>query len=185
MQCQLCGKRPAIVHFTEIVNNKKSEYHVCEKCAEERGYSVPLLKSKFSVGDLLAGMVDQTGVGEEAKVGRVQCPRCGLVYSSFRETGRLGCSECYTTFRTQLRPLLRRIHGSTKHVGKSPARDSDRVTLRREIQRLHEEMQRAIEREEFETAASLRDQIRTMENQEAPEVPESPEAPEVRGEGAA
>jgi protein arginine kinase activator len=169
MQCQLCGKRPAIVHFTEIVNNKKSEYHVCEKCAEERGYSVPLLKSKFSVGDLLAGMVDQTGVGEEGKVGRVQCPRCGLVYSNFRETGRLGCSECYGTFRTQLRPLLRRIHGSTKHVGKSPVKDSVRAALRREVQRLHEDLQRAIEREEFEAAASLRDQIRAMEGDAAPQ----------------
>ena len=117
-------------------------------------------------------MVDQTGVGEEGKVGRVQCPRCGLVYSNFRETGRLGCSECYTTFRTQLRPLLRRIHGSTKHVGKAPARDSARVALRREIQRLHEEMQRAIEREEFETAASLRDQIRAIETQEPSEAPQ-------------
>lgn len=168
MQCQLCGKRPAVVHFTEIVNNKKSEYHVCEKCAEERGYHVPLLKSKFSVGDLLAGMVDQAGGGEEAKVGRVQCPKCGLVYSNFRESGRLGCSECYTTFRSQLRPLLRRIHGSTKHVGKTPARDSERVALRREIQRLHEEMQRAIEREEFEAAAQLRDQIREVETRSAP-----------------
>ena len=59
MQCQICGKRPAVVHFTEIVNNKKSEYHVCEKCAEEKGYHVPLVKTKFSVGDLLAGMVEQ------------------------------------------------------------------------------------------------------------------------------
>src|SRR5262245_26780676 len=163
MQCQLCGKRPAIVHFTEIVNNKKSEYHVCEKCAEERGYSVPLLKSKFSVGDLLAGMVDQTGVGEEGKVGRVQCPRCGLVYSNFRETGRLGCSECYVTFRTQLRPLLRRIHGSTKHVGKAPLRDAARVALRREVQRLHEDLQKAVEREDFESAAGLRDRIKKLE----------------------
>jgi protein arginine kinase activator len=151
------------VHFTEIVNNKKAEYHVCEKCAEERGYASSLSKSKFSVGDLLAGMVDQTGGGEEAKVGRVQCPRCHMVYSSFKETGRLGCSECYTTFRAQLRPLLRRIHGSTKHVGKTPVRDAARVALRREIQRLHEDLQRAIEREEFEAAARLRDEIRTIE----------------------
>jgi protein arginine kinase activator len=163
MQCQICGKNPAVVHFTEIVNNKKSEYHVCEKCAEERGYSSPLNKTKFSVGDLLAGMVDQTGGGEEAKVGRVQCPRCHMVYSSFKESGRLGCSECYTTFRAQLRPLLRRIHGSTKHVGKTPVRDAARVALRREIQRLHEDLQRAIEREEFEAAARLRDEIRTIE----------------------
>ncbi len=165
MQCQICGKRPAVVHFTEIVNNKKTEYHVCEPCAEERGYSVPLLKSKFSVGDLLAGMVDQSGAGEEAKVGRVQCPRCGLVYSEFKESGRLGCSECYDTFRAQLRPLLRRIHGSTRHVGKTPARDQERVALRREVQRLYEELQRAVEREEFENAALLRDQIRAMESQ--------------------
>ncbi|HET9952418.1 MAG TPA: UvrB/UvrC motif-containing protein, partial [Candidatus Eisenbacteria bacterium] len=111
------------------------------------------------------GMADQTGQGEETKVGRVQCPRCSLVYSEFKESGRLGCSECYTTFRAQLRPLLRRIHGSTKHVGKAPARDSARVALRREIQRLHEDLQRAIEREEFETAASLRDRIRAIETQ--------------------
>lgn len=165
MQCQLCGKRPAVVHFTEIVNNKKSEVHVCEKCAEERGYHTPLVKSKFSVGDLLAGMVDQTGSTEETKVGRVQCPRCHMVYSAFKESGRLGCSECYTTFRAQLRPLLRRIHGSTKHEGKSPVRDSARVALRREIQKLHEDMVKAIEQEEFETAARLRDQIRTIEEQ--------------------
>ena len=163
MQCQLCGKRPAVVHFTQIENNKKAEFHVCEKCAEERGFSTPLVKSKFSVGDLLAGMVDQTSGGEEAKVGRVQCPRCHMVYSAFKESGRLGCSECYMTFRTQLRPLLRRIHGSTKHVGKVPIRDSARVALRREIQKLHEDMQKAIEHEEFETAARLRDRIRTME----------------------
>jgi len=163
MQCQICGKRPAVVHFTEIVNNKKSEFHVCEKCAEEKGYHVPLVKTKFSVGDLLAGMVDQPGIGEESRVGRVQCPRCHLVYSQFKETGRLGCSECYPTFRSQLRPLLRRIHGSTKHMGKVPVKDAARVAVRREVQRLHEQLQKAIEREEFETAAQIRDQIRGIE----------------------
>ena len=163
MQCQSCGKRPAVVHFTEIVNNKKSELHLCEKCAEEKGYHVPLVKTKFSVGDLLAGMVDQPGAGDEARIGRVQCPQCHLVYSNFKETGRLGCSECYPTFRAQLRPLLRRIHGSTKHVGKTPVRDAARVAVRREVQRLHEQLQKAIEHEEFETAAELRDRIRNIE----------------------
>ena len=165
MQCQICGKKPAVVHFTEIVNNKKSEYHVCEKCAEEKGYHVPLNKAKLSIGDLVAGMVDHSLGTEEVKVGRVQCPRCHMVYSTFKETGRLGCSECYVTFRTQLRPLLRRIHGSTKHVGKVPVRDASRVAVRRELHRLHEEMQHAIEHEEFEKAAELRDRIRRMETE--------------------
>ena len=167
MQCQICGKRPAVVHFTEIVNNKKAEYHVCEKCAEEKGYHVPLSKSKLSIGDIVAGMVDQSLGSEDVKVGRIQCPRCHMVYSTFKETGRLGCAECYVTFRVQLRQLLRRIHGSTKHVGKVPVRDAGRVAARREVQRLHEEMQRAIEREEFERAADLRDQIRRMETEGA------------------
>ena len=164
MQCQICGKRPAVVHFTEIVNNKKSEYHVCEKCAEEKGYHVPLVKTKFSVGDLLAGMVEQPGDATESRVGRVQCPKCGMVYSNFKETGRLGCSECYPTFRSQLRPLLRRVHGSTKHVGKAPVRDAERVALRREVQRLHEELQKAVEKEDFESAAGLRDRIKKLES---------------------
>jgi protein arginine kinase activator len=125
-------------------------------------------KTKVTIGDLVAGMVDQSLGTDEAKVGRVQCPRCHMVYSSFKETGRLGCSECYTTFRTQLRPLLRRIHGSTKHVGKAPLRDAARVAARREVHRLHEEMQRAVDREEFEKAAELRDRIRRMD--EEPEV---------------
>src|SRR2546422_11114075 len=116
MQCQLCGKRPAVVHFTEIVNNKKSEYHVCEKCAEERGYHTPLVKSKFSVGDLLAGMVDQAGVGEEAKVGRGQCPRCHMVYSAFKETGRPGWFGCYRTFPPPSPPRLRPIPRRHKHA---------------------------------------------------------------------
>lgn len=169
MQCQICGKKPAVVHFTEIVNNKKSEFHVCEKCAEEKGYHVPLVKTKFSVGDLLAGMVEQPGAGEEARIGRVQCPRCHLVYSQFKETGRLGCSDCYPTFRSQLRPLLRRIHGSTKHMGKAPVRDAARVAVRREVQRLHEDLQKAIECEEFETAAQIRDQIRGIETSGQPQ----------------
>ena len=168
MQCQLCGKRPAVVHFTQIENNKKSEYHVCEKCAEERGFHTSLSKSKFSVGDLLAGMVDQTTGGEEAKVGRVQCPRCHMVYSAFKESGRLGCSECYSTFRAQLRPLLRRIHGDTRHRGKSPTHGgAQEETGTRQIQRLHDELQRAVEREEFEKAAGIRDEIRKLETERA------------------
>src|SRR5258708_23993069 len=156
MQCQICGKRPAVVHCTEIVNNKKAEYHVCEKCAEEKGYHVPLVKTKFSVGDLLAGMVERPGSAEEARVGRVQCPKCGLVYSNFKESGRLGCSECYPTFRSQLRPLLRRVHGSTKHVGKAPVRDAARVALRREEHGVHGQVQKAGGGERFETGGGRR-----------------------------
>jgi protein arginine kinase activator len=162
MLCQICGKNPASVHFTEIHDNKMSEIHVCERCAEEKGMHTPAQQHKFEIADLLAGMVDAMTHTEEERVGHVQCPRCGLPYSSFKETGRLGCGECYTAFQFQLRPLLRRIHGDTRHRGKTPRRGVVESSTR-QIQRLHDELQRAVEREEFEKAAGIRDEIRKLE----------------------
>jgi len=163
MLCQICGKSAASVHFTEIHDNKMSEIHVCERCAEEKGHHGSGKKQKFDIADLLAGMMDTMTTTDEERVGHVQCPRCGLLYSSFKETGRLGCSECYAAFQFQLRPLLRRIHGDTRHKGKTPAHSSGTVTSTRQIQRLHDELQRAVEREDFEKAAGLRDEIRRLE----------------------
>ncbi len=163
MLCQICGKNPASVHFTEIHDNKMSEIHVCERCAEEKGMHTPAQQHKFEIADLLAGMVDSMTHTEEERVGHVQCPRCGMLYSSFKETGRLGCADCYTAFQFQLRPLLRRIHGDTHHRGKAPTRGQETVPSTRAIQRLHDELQRAVEREEFERAAQVRDEIRRLE----------------------
>ena len=167
MLCQICGKNPASVHFTEIQDNKMSEIHVCERCAEEKGMHMPAEQHKFEIAYLLAGMVDAMTHTDEERVGHVQCPRCGLLYSSFKETGRLGCSECYTAFQFQLRPLLRRIHGDTRHRGKSPSGGAVEQTGTRQIQRLHDELQRAVEREEFEKAAGIRDEIRKLETERA------------------
>jgi len=123
----------------------------------------PAQQHKFEIADLLAGMVDAMTHTEEERVGHVQCPRCGLQYSSFKETGRLGCSECYTSFQFQLRPLLRRIHGDTRHRGKAPTHGGVAGSGAREIQRLHDDLQRAVESEEFEKAAGIRDEIRRRE----------------------
>ena len=166
MLCQICGKNEATVHLTEIHDNKMSEIHVCERCAEDKGLHAPAAKQKFDIADLIAGMVDSVTTTEEQRVGRVQCPRCGLLYSAFKETGRLGCADCYVAFQFQLRPLLRRIHGDTRHKGKTPTRDGAGASRSRQIQRLFDELQRAVEREEFERAAELRDEIRRLENED-------------------
>lgn len=163
MLCQICGKNPATVHFTEAHHSKMSEIHVCEGCAEEKGFQSSAKQHKFDFAELVAGMVDGMTTTDEERVGHVQCPRCGLPYSGFRETGRLGCAECYPAFQFQLRPLLRRIHGDTRHRGKVPVRDGEGVSRSRQIQRLHDELQRAVEREEFERAAEIRDSIKRLE----------------------
>jgi protein arginine kinase activator len=166
MLCQICGKNQATVHFTEIHDNKMSEIHVCERCAEERGLQAAPPKQKFDLTEKIAELADSLTSTEEERVGHVRCPRCGLLYSAFKETGRLGCAECYQAFQFQLRPLLRRIHGDTRHKGKTPARDGEGVSRSRQMQRLHDEMQRAVDREEFERAAEIRDEIKTLERED-------------------
>jgi protein arginine kinase activator len=165
MLCQICGKDTATVHFTEIHDNKMSEIHVCQRCADEKGlHGQPSTKQqKFDIADVLASMVDSVTSTEEERVGHVQCPRCGLLYSAFKETGRLGCAECYSAFQFQLRPLLRRIHGDTRHKGKIPSRDGEGASRSRQMQRLYDELQRAVEKEEFEHAAEIRDEIKRLE----------------------
>lgn len=163
MLCQICGKNPATVHFTEIIDNKMSEIHVCERCAEEKGMHATAKQHKFEIADLLAGMVDTMTQTDDERIGHVQCPRCGLLYSQFKETGRLGCAECYTAFQFQLRRLLRQIHGDTAHRGKRPPRTGEVSSRPRQLQRLHDDLRRAVEREDFEQAANLRDEIRRLE----------------------
>lgn len=165
MLCQICGKNQATVHFTEIQDNKMSELHVCERCAEEKGLHAEPPRPKFDIAEKMAWMINSAMTTDEERVGHIQCPRCGLLYSAFKETGRLGCPACYEAFQFQLRPLLRRIHGDTRHTGKGPARDGASVSVARQVQRLYDELQRAVAREEFERAAEVRDEIRRLERE--------------------
>jgi protein arginine kinase activator len=168
MPCQNCQKNPATVHLTEIQDTRMTEVHLCQSCAQEKGITDTPGggTQKVTIADMIAGMIDKMSTTEEERVGPVQCPTCGLHYSTFKQTGRLGCAECYVAFASKLKPLLRRIHGSTRHVGKLPSHEGEQANPARQMQRLHEELQRAVEREEFERAAELRDQIQGLERQQ-------------------
>ena len=165
MPCQNCQKNPATVHLTEIQDTRMTEVHLCQSCAQEKGITDAPGHQKVTIADMIAGMIDKMSTTDEERVGPVQCPTCGLHYSTFKQTGRLGCAECYVAFASKLRPLLRRIHGSTRHVGKLPSHEGEIVNPARQLQRLHEELQRAVEREDFVRAAELRDEIQGLERQ--------------------
>ena len=166
MTCENCGKNPATVHYTAYQNSQPKEMHVCQECAVEKGIIVVSPdKEKFSIQDPVISMFGDLA-GQEARIGKIQCPSCLLLYSGFRETGRLGCARCYESFEVQLRPLLRRIHGSLSHAGKVPLADGDHVARRTRLQKLQEDLDQAIGRENFERAAEIRDQIRGLREQE-------------------
>jgi protein arginine kinase activator len=169
MLCPECGQRPATLHFTKIVNGKKTELHLCEVCAQEKGEYMPGFENGFSFHQLLSGLLnlDPSLSGHENPATRkpqsFRCSTCGLTYNQFSKIGRFGCSNCYTTFRDRLEPLLRRVHGHTTHHGKIPQRTKGELKIRRKLEQLKQEMQLKIQAEEFEEAARLRDEIRSLQ----------------------
>jgi protein arginine kinase activator len=168
MVCDVCGKNQATVHLTEIVDDQMTELHLCEECARQKSEQ---MEQQFGLSDLLAGMAEFTKPVQDKDIAAVKCKKCGLTFADFKKIGRLGCSECYNAFRKYLAPLLKRIHGSSVHVGKRPLA-AQGVAVPKEdkandLSSLRQRLQKAIEAEEFEEAAMLRDQIRQLEKQQA------------------
>ncbi len=164
MLCEVCKQSQATVHLTEIVNDQMTELHLCEACANQKGAQV---ESHFGLADLLSELADFSKTAEPEEVSSKACPSCGMTYDDFRKVGRLGCAQCYTTFKRSLSSLLKRIHGSPIHLGKAPARlVKPAKATKNELVELKKKLGRAIESEEFEEAARLRDQVRRLEQQE-------------------
>ncbi|NLW10364.1 MAG: hypothetical protein GX036_11000 [Firmicutes bacterium] len=169
MWCEQCKERPATVHITKVINNHKTEKHLCEVCAQTSGSDLGFLfEPSFSFQKLLTGLLEGEMGMEEALAPSTMtrgrgCPVCGLTFSDFRRIGRLGCGDCYTEFGTGLDPLLRRIHGSTVHNGKAPKRTGGAIRVKKEIEQLRKKLKEAIQREAYEEAAKLRDEIRAKE----------------------
>ena len=166
MICDICAKKEATVHLTEIVNDQVSKLNLCEDCAREKGAQ---MEEHFGLSELLAGLTEMGAATEPETAVSIKCPNCGLIYQNFRKLGRLGCSECYEAFKKELAPLLKRIHGAERHVGKVPIKGGKTIKATRTLQDLKMQLDKAIQMEEFEEAAKLRDKIRDMENKRAKE----------------
>jgi protein arginine kinase activator len=165
MSCEQCREREAVIHLTQIVNEQVTTLHLCERCAAEKGVESPGSLPKTPLGTFLAAMGQE--LPEQTPVPRAgdNCPRCGGSLQDFRESGRLGCSECYRSFEVPLRDLLRRLHGSTHHLGERYAADREPATPgeRHQATELREQLRLAVETENFELAAELRDRLRVLE----------------------
>lgn len=162
-RCDSCGSDAPVIHLTQIVDNEMSTQHLCEACAAAKGLETSNVPANFPLNDFLAQMgKEDPAIVEQGDGG--SCSFCGLTFADFRETGRLGCPHCYTSLEVHLRGLLRRIHGGTQHVGKVYLTPDPSVSEReKRLDGLRRKLQRAVDSEDFERAAQLRDQIRSME----------------------
>ena len=170
MKCQECQQRQATLHFTKIINGEKTEIHLCENCAKEKGEHIPG-SNTFSIHQLLSGLLhfehpDPQESEQKTAPRERMCENCQMTYSQFVEIGRFGCASCYEAFDDKLDPVLRRVHsGNIRHHGKIPKRIGGGIKRQKEINALKMQIKEHIESEEFEKAAEVRDHIRSLEKQ--------------------
>jgi protein arginine kinase activator len=158
MLCCVCKEKPATVHLTEIKGDKVQKVDLCEACAKNKGVN----DSSFALADLLLGLGASQEIDQSAGGADLKCPHCGFTQADFKKSARLGCPECYKTFVEGLEGLLKTMHKGTRHGGKVPeALRRTRETADR-MKLLQKKLNQAIEEENFEQAATLRDEIKKM-----------------------
>lgn len=167
-KCDRCDNE-ATVHEVQIRGNKAVEKHLCETCAKEVGISA---QPQPPISELITKFAIAHGV-PIAAVKSGECASCGLSFAEFRQSGLLGCPECYKAFEPQLAPLITRAHeGGTHHIGKTPKNATGIEQRKERIIALRKQLSEAIAAEQYEQAARLRDQLSGVEKP-APEMPRS------------
>jgi len=159
MVCQNCQQRAANVHFTQIKNNAKVDIYLCEQCAKE--ISQTDFVAPFGFNDLINGLFGSQIIQEAPTT--LKCNNCGMDYTEFLKSSRVGCAECYKAFGPKLDPIIKRLHGNVQHHGKVPGRVSSKINVPNEIEKLKLLLNDSIQKEEYEEAAKIRDRIRSLE----------------------
>ena len=166
MLCQICKRNEASVTIVKVVEMNKTDLNVCNDCANYLlGNTISSFTfSQNSINEILGNLLDafvKYGRGEifSSCERDIECSNCGLKYSEFVQTGKLGCSQCYEIFRKQLNPLLGRLHGSCQHKGKVPISIKVHFDRLSKIKEIKNKLQQSVLKEEYEKAAKFRDQI--------------------------
>jgi protein arginine kinase activator len=158
MLCESCHERDAVVNLTKVRDNAVHQVHLCELCAADQGFETTAAQ-KHPLGEFLAAHQQAAAATEVAA-----CAFCKTTMTDFRASGRWGCARCYTNFEAGIRELLRRVHGNHRHVGRAYHPPMSETLERSAVLgELKDRLRRAIDSEQFELAADLRDRIRGLE----------------------
>lgn len=159
--CDLCGKGEATLKVSQLdKNGKVTEVSVCAECARQRGFT-EVEQLKAGAPEIIAELKTRVDEADAKMV----CRSCGLTYAEFKRQGRLGCADCYVSFHDQLLPVIRRIHDAVQHVGRTASGSRKHAQVQMNIQKLRAALSGAIQGEDYEKAAALRDQLKRAETE--------------------
>lgn len=166
MLCDQCGQKPATTHVKTNINGVTHAYHLCEECAAKMGYHTAAgLGGGFGLNDLFGSFFGESLAAHPRAAQTVRCPGCGASFDDIARSGRVGCAKCYETFLDQLLPSLQRMHGKSRHAGKAPSGATAEAKRESRLESLKRQLAAAVDAQEYEKAAGLRDEIRQLEGQ--------------------
>ncbi|MBP5166797.1 MAG: UvrB/UvrC motif-containing protein [Oscillospiraceae bacterium] len=156
MICQKCGSRNAEVHYKTNFNGALCEFILCPECAEK-------LEQDTYFGVNYFNKMLSSFMSPIPHKRTVRCPLCGTSEDEILKTGKAGCPKCYETFEEIFIPFIKRINGSTKHTGKTPASAGKELEEKHKLKELKDSLNKAVKAQDFEKAAELRDSIKELE----------------------
>jgi protein arginine kinase activator len=167
MKCDSCGQSEATIHQIHVVDDEIKHLQLCEDCAKDQNSES--LQGETGVEEAFSNL-------EDAEDETEQCPSCGMTLSELRNRNKVGCENCYLTFRDQLESLVHRIHGAEQHVGDDLVNTADsepmessgglgKVSENKKKQMLEKRLEKRVEEEDYERAAELRDRIEALDQE--------------------
>lgn len=180
MKCQNCGENNANVRYTEVINGKKKEYILCEKCAEELGVTEKMnYNMQIDLGNFFGGFFDNYNSNQNLlnsfnNIKELKCEKCGMTYNDFIKSGKFGCDNCYTVFSKRLDGVIKNLQGANIHTGRRGKKSNSKLKINNvenkqqseeitKLKDLKEKLNAAIKEERYEDAAKFRDEIKKLE----------------------
>ena len=181
MLCDNCGKREANVRYSENINGRKKELHLCEECSKKLGIENMDFNMPIDFSSFFGGLLEDFGTNDFMplfnEVKQLKCDNCGYTFEDIVNTGKLGCENCYSVFENRLDPIIKKIQGSNKHVGRTgkiiDSKISEKINNKdsktennkdvSKVEKLQNDLKKAIKEENYEEAAKIRDEIKKLE----------------------
>jgi protein arginine kinase activator len=182
-KCQFCGKSPT-VHMTQVVNGKTTVIRMCNECAAKHG----LFDKEGLPFAMLSGLGEAlfSGTKQNLPANGLICSKCGCTPMSFKEIGRLGCPHCYKDLKLLIDGIIESSQKGTVHKGKysregamaaainasdgftdaSIKRHTRKLSVEERLDGLQEMLDTVVRAEQYEKAAALRDEIKTLKESE-------------------
>ena len=159
MLCEYCNMKPATVILKQNIDGEMKTVHICRDCAQALGVTL----DKINVGDSFFASMFGKKSASQSKPGTIACDFCGMTLTELQKTGKAGCANCYNVFADVMDNAIRRIHAASAHCGKVPASVDGHMSVTRKIEELKAKLNVAVQNEEYEQAARLRDEIKLLQ----------------------